>query len=63
VLAGAGFKVRDGGGAIVMQDACAVDSPEAVATLLVNAGTPPTRLAVEQEDLEEYFLRLIGEKE
>jgi hypothetical protein len=24
----------------------------------VNAGTPPTRLTVEQEDLEQHFLRL-----
>jgi hypothetical protein len=29
---------------------------------LVKAGTPPARLAVEQEDLEGYFLRLTGEK-
>jgi hypothetical protein len=33
-----------------------------VATLLVHAGTPPTRLAVVQEELEAYFLRLTGEK-
>jgi len=25
---------------------------------LVNAGAPPTHLAIEQENLEEYFLRL-----
>jgi hypothetical protein len=33
-----------------------------MATLLVKAGTPPTRLAVEQEDLEQYFLRLTGDE-
>jgi hypothetical protein len=27
---------------------------------MVNAGTPPTRLAVEQENLEDHFLRLTG---
>ena len=34
--------------------------PEDIATLLVNAGTPPTHLVVEEEDLEQYFLRLVG---
>jgi len=36
----------------------AVEAPDEVARILVNAGTPPTRLVVEQENLEEYFLRL-----
>jgi hypothetical protein len=27
---------------------------------LVKAGTPPTHLAVEEEELEQYFLRLVG---
>jgi ABC-2 type transport system ATP-binding protein len=45
-----------------LYDARAVAAPEAVAKLLVDAGTPPTRLAVEQEDLEQYFLRLTGER-
>lgn len=38
----------------------AVAHPEAVATVLVRAGQPPTRLAVEQDDLEAHFLRLTG---
>jgi ABC-2 type transport system ATP-binding protein len=38
----------------------AVEQPDAVAALLVRAGHPPTLLAVEQEDLEHYFLRLVG---
>jgi ABC-2 type transport system ATP-binding protein len=41
-----------------IKDLRAIESPESIATLLVNAGTPPTHLAVEQENLEEYFLRL-----
>lgn len=45
-------------GQIIIQDQRAVKEPEMIATLLVNAGTPPTHLAVEQENLEEYFLRL-----
>lgn len=59
-LTGAGFAVKRVGNAIVLNEARAIDAPEAVATLLVNAGTPPARLAVEQEDLEGYFLRLTG---
>ncbi len=43
-----------------MKDPRAVDAPEVIATLLVNAGLPPTYLAVEQENLEAYFLRLTG---
>ena len=39
----------------------AVSSPEKIATLLVNAGHPPTLLKVEKEDLEMYFLRSIKE--
>ncbi len=61
-LAKAGFAAKANGSTIVLNDTRAVDAPEEVATLLVNAGTPPPRLAVEQEDLEAYFLRLTGEK-
>ncbi len=61
-LAKAGFAAKANGSMIVLNDTRAVDAPEEVATLLVNAGTPPSRLAVEQEDLEGYFLRLTGEK-
>ena len=61
-LAKAGFAVKASDSAIVLNEARAFDAPEEVATLLVNAGTPPSRLAVEQEDLEDYFLRLTGEK-
>jgi ABC-2 type transport system ATP-binding protein len=50
------------GNTLVLNEARAIDAPERVATILVNAGTPPSRLAVEQEDLENYFLRLTGEK-
>ena len=43
---------------LIVKDKGAVESPELIATILVQAGTPPTHLAVEQENLEEYFLRL-----
>jgi ABC-2 type transport system ATP-binding protein len=47
-------------GRLVIKDPRAIASPEMIATMLVNAGTPPTHLAIEQENLEEYFLRLTG---
>jgi len=61
-LSKAGFAVKITGNTIVLNEARAISAPEEVATLLVNAGTPPSRLAVEQEDLEGYFLRLTGAK-
>jgi ABC-2 type transport system ATP-binding protein len=50
-------------GSLVVTAAAALEHPEAVSTLLVQSGTPPTHLALEEEDLEQYFLRLIGMKE
>jgi ABC-2 type transport system ATP-binding protein len=47
--------------ALQIQNEDAVMHPEKVATLLVNAGYPPTLLKVENEDLETYFLRAIKE--
>lgn len=47
-------------GTIQLRDASAVDHPDQIARLLVQAGAPPTQLLVEEEDLESYFLRLIG---
>jgi ABC-2 type transport system ATP-binding protein len=61
-LAKAGFAVTASEGTIVLKEARAIAAPDEVATLLVNAGTPPIRLAVEQENLEDHFLRLTGEK-
>jgi len=55
----AGFDVTNlEDGRLALKDARAIESPESIATLLVNAGVPPTHLAIEQENLEEYFLRL-----
>ena len=47
-------------GIIELLDPAAVERPEDVNCLLVKAGTPPTQLMVEEEELEQYFLRLIG---
>ncbi len=54
----AGFKVKTEGGSIFLSETRAIEAPDEIAALLVGAGAPPTRLAVEQEDLEEYFLKL-----
>jgi len=43
---------------IMIDESKAVEAPDEVARIMVNAGTPPMHLAVEQENLEEYFLRL-----
>ena len=38
----------------------AVEHPEDINRLLVQGGASPTRLMVEEEELEHYFLRLVG---
>jgi ABC-2 type transport system ATP-binding protein len=40
----------------------AINKPDTIATLMVNAGCPPILLKVVEEDLESYFLRTIGMK-
>ncbi len=47
-------------GAVEVKDTAAIERPEDIATRLVNVGHAPTMLNVEEEDLEHYFLRLIG---
>ncbi len=50
-------------GTIELEDAASVDHPDDINSLLVHAGMPPTQLMVEEEELEQYFLRLIGMEE
>jgi ABC-2 type transport system ATP-binding protein len=47
-------------GAIELTGASAIAAPDEIAGLLARAGFPPTHLVVEEEELEHYFLRLIG---
>ena len=47
-------------GTIELKSASSVERPDDINCLLVNAGTPPTQLMVEEEELEQYFLRLVG---
>jgi ABC-2 type transport system ATP-binding protein len=60
VLADAGYPVHRRPGALALDGDEAVRRPDAVATVLVHAGVPPTGMSVVQEDLEAYFLRLVG---
>jgi ABC-2 type transport system ATP-binding protein len=40
----------------------AISNPEKIATLLVQSGFPPSYLKIDEEDLEEFFLRVINMK-
>ena len=60
----AGIAARlEGKNSLVITDELIMQNPDKLATLLVEAGCPPSRLVVEQRDLESYFLRLVGMKE
>jgi len=61
MLTRAGYRVEQRPDSLLRTtDEMAIAQPERIATLLVEAGLPPSLLKVEQEDLEHYFLRLIG---
>jgi ABC-2 type transport system ATP-binding protein len=61
VLVNAGFSAKILSNNIIeVNDDIAIDRPEDIATRLVNAGQAPMMLNIEQEDLEQYFLRLVG---
>jgi ABC-2 type transport system ATP-binding protein len=57
--AGYKFSLRDE--TVLIEDTYAIEHPDDIAQMLVNAGAPPTRLSVEQENLEDYFLRLTND--
>jgi ABC-2 type transport system ATP-binding protein len=59
-LLSAGYKFEVKDEMLILHDAHAIEHADDLARILVNAGTPPTRLAVEQENLEDHFLRLTG---
>ncbi len=48
------------GGILELKQPSAIEHPGDIASLLVRAGSPPTQLLVEEEELEDYFLRIIG---
>jgi ABC-2 type transport system ATP-binding protein len=47
-------------GTIELKNASSVERPDDINSLLVKAGAAPTQLMVEEEELERYFLRLVG---
>ncbi|MEP7135762.1 MAG: ABC transporter ATP-binding protein [Chloroflexota bacterium] len=59
-LQSAGFKFTIKDETILLNDAQALARPDYIAHILVNAGSAPTRLAIEQQNLEEHFLQLTG---
>lgn len=63
ILVRAGYDVNVNENKLQLNEPDAINAPDKVATLLVEAGTPPTLLMVVQEDLEEHFLRLTGGNE
>jgi ABC-2 type transport system ATP-binding protein len=64
VLEKAGIKAEiDRNQSLIITEKHSIQNPDRVATLMVQAGYPPTGLMVEQRDLESYFLQLIGPRE
>jgi ABC-2 type transport system ATP-binding protein len=57
-LRAANLTIEVTGTRLTCADPDALAHPDRLATLLVAAGTPPTSLFVEHEDLEQHFLRL-----
>ncbi|HET6557008.1 MAG TPA: ABC transporter ATP-binding protein [Prolixibacteraceae bacterium] len=56
-----GYKAKiNGSGYIETTENRAVAQPEILSSLLVNSGFPPKMIYVDEEDLEAYFLRIIG---
>jgi len=47
-------------GKLELRQSGAVDHPDEINSLLVKAGNFPTQVLVEEEELEQYFLRLVG---
>lgn len=63
VLGKAGIEASsDGQHTLIVTDKNAMQHPEEIATILVQANCPPRRLVIERGDLESYFLNLVGMK-
>jgi ABC-2 type transport system ATP-binding protein len=59
-LQSAGYKLSTRDETILLDDEHAIEHPDDIAQILVNAGTPPTHLAVAQQNLEEHFMQIIA---
>jgi ABC-2 type transport system ATP-binding protein len=61
VLSAAGYASESlADGRLALDDATALEHPDEIASRLVIGGCAPTELLVEEEELEDYFLRLVG---
>jgi len=59
-LQSAGYRPEIKDKAILIENTQAIECPDEIAKILVQAGTPPTHLAVKQQNLEEHFMKLTG---
>lgn len=59
-LQSAGYRFMTRDETIVLEDDHAIEHPDDIARILVHAGAAPTRLVVEQQNLEEHFMQIIG---
>jgi len=59
-LQSAGYQFTLNDDKITIEDNRAIERPDEIAQMMVDAGIPPTRLAVEQQNLEDHFLQLTG---
>jgi len=59
-LHSAGYKMTTQDETIMLDDEHAIEHPDDIARILVNAGMPPTHLAVEQQNLEDHFMQITG---
>ena len=63
-LQAAGYAVNPNGhDSIYLVDPRAIERPEDIAVLLVNANIPPIKLSLKQQTLEEHFMHLTGAKQ
>lgn len=61
-LHSAGYKYEVKDSVIILNNKHAIEHPDDIAHILVNAGTSPTYLAVVQQNLEEHFMQLTSKK-
>jgi ABC-2 type transport system ATP-binding protein len=57
----AGYKSILNDEKLFLEEERAIEHPDIIAQILVNAGMPPTHLIVKQQDLEEHFMQLTGD--
>jgi len=61
ILTAAGYSAKlNAANEIVLEEAAVFEKPDTLSTLLVEHGQAPMMLRVEEEDLEDYFMRLVG---